>query len=74
MVKLTMPIAPLVCASVPQGVRNHLWAASSQEVISGSYYEPVGMGGKETGFAKDDELADKLWNWTQDELKDIKPL
>lgn len=73
-VKLTMPVAPLVCVSVSQGVRNHLWAASSPEVVSGSYYEPVGVGGKETSIAKDDNLADQLWNWTQDELASVKPL
>lgn len=74
LVRLTSPIAPLVCVSVAEGVRNHLWAASSSEVVSGGYYEPVGVAGKETSIVQDDILSEKLWKWTQDELADVKPL
>lgn len=37
---------------------------------SGIYYEPVGVKGKLSGDAGNDELAEKLWEWTQNELQD----
>ncbi|KAL4739894.1 hypothetical protein BDV11DRAFT_204758 [Aspergillus similis] len=40
-----------------QGVRNQLWASVSANVVSGCYYEPVGIGGLEREIAKDDNLA-----------------
>jgi hypothetical protein len=53
---------------------NQLWAATApkrhsvREVISGTYYEPVGVAGELTAAAKNDELANELWEWTQKEL------
>ncbi|KAK3658062.1 hypothetical protein LTR56_000729 [Elasticomyces elasticus] len=53
---------------------NQEWAATAplgtgkREVQSGKYYEPVGIEMEPTGEGKNDELAEKLWNWTQDEL------
>lgn len=74
--RLTSPIfAPLICVPVSVGIRNHLWAVSSPQVVSGTYYEPVGVPGKESALAKDKELSKKLWDWTEKELEgfaDIK--
>ncbi|KAL4748722.1 hypothetical protein BDW72DRAFT_205427 [Aspergillus terricola var. indicus] len=50
-------VANKVVTSVEQGVRNQLWASVSADVVSGCYYEPVGIGGLETELAKDDNLA-----------------
>ncbi|KAK5735766.1 hypothetical protein LTR17_007938 [Elasticomyces elasticus] len=53
---------------------NQEWAATAplgtgkREVQSGRYYEPVGIEMEPTGEAKSEELAEKLWTWTQDEL------
>ncbi|KAK5682195.1 hypothetical protein LTS10_005320 [Elasticomyces elasticus] len=53
---------------------NQEWAATAplgtgkRQVQSGKYYEPVGHEMEPTGEAKSEELAEKLWNWTQDEL------
>ncbi|KAK3630354.1 hypothetical protein LTR56_006970 [Elasticomyces elasticus] len=53
---------------------NQEWAATAplgtgkREVQSGKYYEPVGIETTPTGEAMNDELAEKLWNWTQEEL------
>ncbi|KAK7959809.1 retinol dehydrogenase 14 [Apiospora aurea] len=68
LVRITAPIAPLVCVPVETGVRNHLWAATSPDVVSGKYYEPVGIPDKESEMAKDDGLIEKLWDWTEKEL------
>jgi NAD(P)-dependent dehydrogenase (short-subunit alcohol dehydrogenase family) len=53
---------------VEEGVKNQLWAAVSRDVVGGEYYEPIGVGGKASADGKDDELAKKLWEWTESEL------
>ncbi|KAF1998994.1 NAD(P)-binding protein [Amniculicola lignicola CBS 123094] len=74
LVRLTKPIAPYICVPVAIGILNHLWAATSPDVVSGTYYEPVGVAGKESALAKDNDLSMRLWEWTEGELKDVKPL
>jgi hypothetical protein len=48
-----------------------LWASVAKEVKSGEYYVPVGAvgSGRGTALARDDELARKVWDWTEEELK-----
>ena len=54
---------------------NQQWAATAplgtgdRQIESGRYYEPVGVKGQLKGEAGNDELAEKLWKWTQEELK-----
>jgi len=74
LVRATDPIAPLICVPVSVGIRNHLWAATSPNVASGTYYEPVGIPDKESALAKDQTLSKKLWEWTENELKNVKEL
>lgn len=56
--------------SVPPevGARNHLWAATSPDVVSGKYYTPVGVPNMEGKLARDDDLAKRMWEWTEKEL------
>jgi NAD(P)-dependent dehydrogenase (short-subunit alcohol dehydrogenase family) len=55
---------------VDRGVRNQLWASVATEgLVSGEYYQPVGVGGKASAYGKDEELASKLWEWTEKELE-----
>ncbi|XXH01954.1 hypothetical protein Hte_008317 [Hypoxylon texense] len=72
--RLTLPIAPLFCVSPAVGIRNHLWAATSPDVVSGMYYEPVGVPGKLSASAQDEKLLKRLHGWTNDALSGIKPL
>lgn len=54
-----------------QGPYNQLWAATSPRagIKNGEYYEPVGVvGTRTTARARDAQLAEKLWDWTQDAL------
>jgi hypothetical protein len=53
-----------------EGSLNQLWAATSKDVVSGQYYEPVGILGKRTSKSKDEKLREELWNWTALQLKD----
>ena len=54
---------------------NQQWAAiaprgsGERQVESGKYYEPVGLEGKLQYDAANDELAERLWEWTQRELE-----
>ncbi|KAL3459144.1 hypothetical protein BJX64DRAFT_207527 [Aspergillus heterothallicus] len=69
---VTKPIAPLFCVDVSTGVRNHLWAATSGDVVSGTYYEPVGVVGKLEGVIVEDEgFVGRLKEWTDEALKGV---
>jgi len=54
------------------GARNQLWAAvadkTASRLRSGEYYEPIGVAGRASDDARDETLADALWEWTQHEL------
>ncbi|OLN83275.1 putative oxidoreductase C736.13-like protein 3 [Colletotrichum chlorophyti] len=58
----------LILDSVEEGARNQIWAAVSPEAESGVFYWPVGVVGKDSAKATDEDLADKLWEWTEQEL------
>lgn len=53
--------------AVEQGVMNSIWAASvdRRNLMSGEFYEPVGTVGRTTKASKDDELANRSYEWTQ---------
>ncbi|KAJ5495869.1 hypothetical protein N7539_000985 [Penicillium diatomitis] len=57
-----------------EGAFNQVWAATveREKIQSGSYYEPVGVVSdkKLDKTGQDDELAKKLWDWTEDALKE----
>lgn len=71
--------------SPEQGAYNGLWACTTQDVsdsilernklapaqrlVSGAFYYPVGTPAKKQRFASSQGAAEKLWQWTQDELE-----
>ncbi|KAF4125738.1 Short-chain dehydrogenase [Geosmithia morbida] len=65
-------IGPWIVSSATHGARNQLWASVSKDVQSGEYYEPVGRAGLGSACARDDDLARKLWDWTEKELQGIQ--
>ncbi|PSR88608.1 hypothetical protein BD289DRAFT_366897 [Coniella lustricola] len=69
LVRLCAPLAPFISVDPEIGARNHLWAATSRNVVSGTYYEPVGVPDKEGPSARDEAMRERLWKWTEDELK-----
>ncbi|KAF2873147.1 oxidoreductase-like protein [Massariosphaeria phaeospora] len=54
-----------------EGALNQTWAATAPKdaLKNGEYYVPVGKGGGGSAVSKDMELAKKLWEWTEEELK-----
>ncbi|KAF7332363.1 Retinol dehydrogenase 13 [Mycena kentingensis (nom. inval.)] len=69
LVRLTKPLGPLLTVPPPQGARNSLWASTSPAVVSGKYYEPVGVADKESKLSRDEKLGKRLREWTEEELK-----
>ncbi|KAL1630357.1 hypothetical protein SLS56_005032 [Neofusicoccum ribis] len=71
-------VAPMFLTNVEVGVRNQLWAACAEVgegkggPVSGEYYEPVGVPGKASKWARDDDLARRLWEWTEKEIEGVK--
>jgi NAD(P)-dependent dehydrogenase (short-subunit alcohol dehydrogenase family) len=65
-----MLVSPFL-ATPENGARNQLWATVSPDVKNGEYYMPVGTvgWGRGTVNARSDELAKKVWEWTEGELK-----
>jgi NAD(P)-dependent dehydrogenase (short-subunit alcohol dehydrogenase family) len=68
-VRIAAKVLGGLMADPSKGTRNQLWAATAKEVKNGEYYLPVGVSGKGSKAANDEELAEKLWKWTEDELK-----
>jgi hypothetical protein len=70
LVRLAGPLESIICVPIAEGVKNHVWAATA-EVVSGKYYEPVGVPDRESKLARDSMLSTKLWEWTEAELRDV---
>ena len=71
-------VAGLFFYTPEAGALNQVWCctaprATSQEkngVNSGEYYDPpCGIPGDQSENSKNDELAEKLWDWTENEIK-----
>lgn len=69
--------------SAEKGSYNTLWAATTakQNLENGCYYEPVGKKGLrpiawwgEDEMVSDKALTDKLWEWTENEIEDVKEI
>ncbi|KAK1829328.1 oxidoreductase [Podospora conica] len=59
--------------SAEVGARNQVWAAMVDrgELTSGGVYEPVGKEMEDLGAAAvDEELGERLWEWTEGEIKE----
>lgn len=75
---------PLIMLSPEKGSYNSLWCATTAkgDLENGGYYEPVGKkppGKISTGtgmseLAKDERLADELWEWTENYLEGLEKL
>lgn len=53
------------------GAKTQLWAATGKkdEVVSGTYYAPVGVMGRDSKMSKDEKLMEELWEWTEAQLE-----
>ena len=51
-----------------EGAKNQTWAATASGVQSGTYYVPVGVKGRREKLGANEDLARRLWEWTEREL------
>ncbi|KAJ4391070.1 hypothetical protein N0V93_004684 [Gnomoniopsis smithogilvyi] len=69
-----MSVVTMFLTTVEDGAQNQLWAATApkKDITSGGLYYPVGdlTGGRRGLYSTDDVLAKRLWEWTEQELKD----
>ncbi|KIW96742.1 uncharacterized protein Z519_02133 [Cladophialophora bantiana CBS 173.52] len=66
-----MIFGPLMFQTVEAGALNQLWAAAGapkEELVNGGYYTPVGKH-RPNKWSKDADAGQKLWEWTEKELK-----
>lgn len=63
---------PIFMATVAQGAKNTLWAATTDTDTfqSGGYYSPIGRMTIGSKNANNCALAEELWEWTENELKE----
>ncbi|KAF5621073.1 alcohol dehydrogenase Bli-4 [Fusarium tjaetaba] len=66
---LTRVINSFVAVDAAKGALNQLWAATDPKAESGVFYHPVGVKGKGSKLSQDKEAREKLWEWTQQEIK-----
>lgn len=73
--KLMLQAVPFL-KSAGEGAHNTLWAATAdvRELENGAYYEPVGKMKGGSKMVNDEKLAERLWEWTENELQDLEDL
>ncbi|KXJ88149.1 hypothetical protein Micbo1qcDRAFT_166793 [Microdochium bolleyi] len=69
LIRAIVPILSLFVSDVQSGAKGPLWASTSKDVVSGTYYVPVGVTGAGKPLSNDMALAKKLWEWTERELE-----
>lgn len=67
---LGLKVAGRLRGTVATGALNQLWAATGKknEVVSGTYYTPIGNRAGGSPLAQNMKLADELWEYTEKEL------
>lgn len=63
-------VVPRFAQTVPEGARNHLWAAVGprESARQAYFYNPVGKADAGNKYAQDEGLGQKLWDYTEGEL------
>lgn len=72
--RLVYPL--LIFQSVGTVAKNLVWAATAptKDLVSGEYYEPLGRVAEGRPEGRDAALAQRLWDWTEEQLRDLPAL
>ncbi len=64
-------VSALFYKDIPTGTKNQLWAATveKERLENGGYYVPVGKKNSGTRLARDADLAGRLWEWSEEQMK-----
>ena len=59
-------------ADVETGAKNQTWAATcpKAELQNGGYYTPIGQLSSGTGLSRNEDLARRLWEWSEAEMEE----
>ncbi|KAI9890793.1 MAG: hypothetical protein M1814_003577 [Vezdaea aestivalis] len=62
---------PFLSISMEETIKTPLWAATTDkgDVESGCFYELIGKHRRQNRYSEDDALAEKLWEWTEQEIQ-----
>ena len=66
---LQKEVVPTRIVPVDEGVKNQLWAVAAAGLVSGAYYEPVGVLYQEKLLENHVKMAEELWESTEKELE-----
>lgn len=63
----------MLCYPAPLGALTQLYAGTSPETgdANGEYFIPWARRGKATALTGDPETGKKLWEWCEEQVKDI---
>lgn len=62
-------VASLFVRNVRSGAMNQVWAAGTrrrEDLVNGAFYTPIGNLARRNQFSGDEEMARKLWDWTEE--------
>ena len=59
--------------SVEAGALNQIWAATwkRSDIVNGAYYVPAGKENHGSKLSHDEKLRERLWTWTEEQLKNL---
>ncbi|KAK2688866.1 hypothetical protein QWA68_012128 [Fusarium oxysporum] len=66
---ITRLVMSLIAVDSAKGALNQLWAMTDPKAESGVFYHPVGVTGKGSKLSQDKDAREKLWEWTQQEIR-----
>lgn len=66
---LQKEVVPTRIQPIEEGVKNQLWAVGTPGLVSGAYYEPIGVLYQEKLQGDHEAMAARLWEWTEKELQ-----
>ncbi|KAH7466429.1 hypothetical protein IWW34DRAFT_746488 [Fusarium oxysporum f. sp. albedinis] len=66
---ITRLVVSLIAVDSAKGALNQLWAMTDPKAETGVFYHPVGVTGKGSKLSQDKDAREKLWEWTQQEIR-----
>ncbi|KAI9883881.1 MAG: hypothetical protein M1823_004346 [Watsoniomyces obsoletus] len=63
--------AGYVYTDISTGTKNQLWAATvhKEKLENGAYYIPIGKKNPGSRWARDENMAKRLWEWSEEQVK-----
>lgn len=72
--RLIQPLVELGAPGPEGGAKNSLWCAASPDLKiddNGAYFLPVGKKTAASKWGQDEEMAGRLWEWSEGKLREL---